>query len=262
MAKYQKQFVEPYPETGFVDKPTKISSIRAAILNNWVTVFKAVEDWLYDHDIISVEPNSEIVGATTEPLENVYIEDTLYQLLLSGLGDTSISNPQNGNALVYDSTTQKWKNGTVSTVGALDDLSDVTITNLQPGQFLEFISGRGWVNANLPGNPDLTALPDVVIDWTTFSGNQILKTRDTGSGIVFENVDYSGGGGGADDVFVTKAQYDLLPASKLTDNKHYFITDWVDASVASANQISYDNTSSSMSATNLQSALDELVSMI
>ena len=262
MAKYTKKFVDPYPETGFMDKPNRISSIKAAILNNWVVVFKSIEQWLYDHDIITIEPNSEIVGATTEALENVYIDDTLYRLLLSSLGDTDFSNLQNGNALIYDSNSQTWKNGNVSSVGSLDDLSDVTITNVQPGQFLGYAIGQGWINTNGPSAPSLTQLPDVSINWNTFSGNQILKTRNTGSGIVFENVDYSGGGGGGDDVFVTKAQYDALPASKTSDGKHYFITDWVDTSVASANQIGYDNTSSSMSATNLQSALDELVSMI
>lgn len=36
----------------------------------------------------------------------------------------------------------------------------------------------------------------------------------------------SGGGGNADKVELTKAEYDALPDSKLTDGKMYFITDW------------------------------------
>lgn len=36
----------------------------------------------------------------------------------------------------------------------------------------------------------------------------------------------SGGGGNADKVELTKAEYDALPDTKLTDGKMYFITDW------------------------------------
>lgn len=36
----------------------------------------------------------------------------------------------------------------------------------------------------------------------------------------------SGGGGNADKVELTKAEYDALPDSKLTDGKMYFINDW------------------------------------
>lgn len=36
----------------------------------------------------------------------------------------------------------------------------------------------------------------------------------------------AGGGGGTDSIDITKAEYDALPDSKLSDNKNYFITDW------------------------------------
>lgn len=36
----------------------------------------------------------------------------------------------------------------------------------------------------------------------------------------------SGGGGNADKIELTKAEYDALPDTKLTDGKMYFITDW------------------------------------
>lgn len=45
--------------------------------------------------------------------------------------------------------------------------------------------------------------------------------------IYLNSIDYtgSGGGGNADIVHLTQAQYDALPSSKLTDNKLYMITD-------------------------------------
>lgn len=36
----------------------------------------------------------------------------------------------------------------------------------------------------------------------------------------------AGGGGNADKIELTKAEYDALPDSKLTDGKMYFVTDW------------------------------------
>lgn len=253
MAKYTKKFVDPYPSTGFMDLPNKVSSIKATILNNWVVVFKSVEQWLYDHDIITIEPNPEITGATPETLETILIDDTLYKLS-TGLGDLTnvvILNPQNRQALVYDSTTQKWVNGDSSTVGSLSDLSDVDLSQLQDYEVLAYDTvEEKWINLKLP----ISALGDISFPTEPTDG-QVLVYDST-----LEK--WTNGDGGGTDVFVTKAQYDALPSSKTSDGKHYFITDWVDTSVASANQISYDNTSSSMSATNLQSALDELVSMI
>ena len=43
--------------------------------------------------------------------------------------------------------------------------------------------------------------------------------------IMLNEISYSGGGGNADIVRLTQAEYDALPSSKLTDNKVYMITD-------------------------------------
>lgn len=62
------------------------------------------------------------------------------------------------------------------------------------------------------------------------------------------------------DVELTQAQYDALPASKMSDNVNYFITDGLNhtTGVVSAENVIYDNTSSGMTATNVQGAVDEL----
>lgn len=63
------------------------------------------------------------------------------------------------------------------------------------------------------------------------------------------------------EVELTQAQYDALPSSKLTDGVSYYITDGESAPSTnrfSASGISYDNTNSGLSATNVQSAIDEI----
>lgn len=65
------------------------------------------------------------------------------------------------------------------------------------------------------------------------------------------------------DVELTKAQYDALPSSKLTDDVNYWIKDGTDipaASVISASGVQYDNSQSGMTADDVQDAVDELKS--
>ena len=54
---------------------------------------------------------------------------------------------------------------------------------------------------------------------------------------------------------LTQAEYDALPDTKYTDGIEYFITD---AEPLDASTIAYDNTTSKMTATNVQAGIDEL----
>ena len=56
---------------------------------------------------------------------------------------------------------------------------------------------------------------------------------------------------------LTEAAYEALPSTKESDNVDYYLTD-ADPTVATAEDIPYDNTTSGMTATNVQGALDEL----
>lgn len=51
-----------------------------------------------------------------------------------------------GQSIVYNETTQKFENGEVSTVAALDDLTDVSITSAQKGDSLRNDGNGNWVN--------------------------------------------------------------------------------------------------------------------
>ena len=54
---------------------------------------------------------------------------------------------------------------------------------------------------------------------------------------------------------LTQAEYDALPDTKYTDGIEYFITD---AEPLDASTIAYDNTTSKMTATNVQAGIDEI----
>ena len=64
---------------------------------------------------------------------------------------------------------------------------------------------------------------------------------------------------------LTKAEYDALPSTKLTDDVNYYIKDdsYVpQASVISARGVQYDNTQSGLDATTTQDGIDEIASDI
>ena len=106
---------------------------------------------------------------------------------LSGLTDTTISSPSDGDALVYDSTSGKWVNGGVAS--DIGDLNDVDITTPSNGQVLAYDStSQEWVNT------------------TPSAGSSVSVTQIQSSGtkiatVTVDNVDTdlyapTGGGGG------------------------------------------------------------------
>lgn len=70
---------------------------------------------------------------------------------LSMLDDVDITTPvSNGQALVYNSTSLKWENATISTVTALANLTDVLLTSPANGQTLLYDSTTSkWYNSAL-----------------------------------------------------------------------------------------------------------------
>lgn len=69
---------------------------------------------------------------------------------LGMLDDVNITTPTNGQALVYNSTSQKWENQTISTVTALANLTDVLLTSPANGQTLLYDGTNAkWYNSAL-----------------------------------------------------------------------------------------------------------------
>jgi len=84
---------------------------------------------------------------------------------LEDLDDVTITNPSDGDTIVYDATQQVWVNGQGSVVGDLDDLTDVDLSTPTNGQVLTYdATQQVWVNAT-PTTPasDLGDLDDVAL---------------------------------------------------------------------------------------------------
>ena len=104
---------------------------------------------------------------------------TLYDYNLEDLENVTITDLSNGQILKYNSTASTWENVTdPSGVETLNDLTDVTITNLTNGQILQYNEfNELWENATLPtGVETLNDLTDVTI--TNLANGQILMYND------------------------------------------------------------------------------------
>ena len=75
--------------------------------------------------------------------------------------------------------------------------------------------------------------------------------------IIRNGIVYSGSGGGCDITYLTQAEYDALPDSKLTNGVEYRITD-TNPPVPTAKDMAYDNSESSLDAETVQDAIDEI----
>lgn len=80
-------------------------------------------------------------------------------------------------------------------------------------------------------------------------------------GVIIRNgIEYSGsgmgGGGSANIEYLTQAEYDALPESKLTNGVEYRITDA--GSMGAAENVGYNNIKSGIEAVNVQDAIDKL----
>lgn len=92
---------------------------------------------------------------------------------LADLTDTAISNPTNGQALVYNSQTGKWKNATPA--NSLSDLSDTTISSVANNNILQYNSTSSkWENKAL--YKKLTATLTAGSTTLTFTDSSIVAT--------------------------------------------------------------------------------------
>jgi hypothetical protein len=148
---------------------------------------------------------------------------------LSGLDDTNISSPQNGQALIYDAASSKWVNANGGSGSAtLSGLTDVTLTTPTADQVLKY-DGTKWVNGE--GGGDVGLSKTVSGSICSFSdGADSLPMKS----VVCEiNAVQSGTGdpspsnvrpiSGWSSVGVTRAEKNLVGGSKLLANAQTFI---------------------------------------
>ena len=118
---------------------------------------------------------------------------------LENLTDVTIASASDGQALIYDATAGKWKNGDIAQ--SIDNLTDVDISSLAEGDMLIYDATTGkWTNGQTPD--ELSELDDVDI-----------TDAQTGESLIYDGVNQKWVNGnpsqslaGLDDVDVASAQ--------------------------------------------------------
>ena len=82
-----------------------------------------------------------------------------------------------GQSIVYNPTTQKFENGEVSTVAALDDLTDVSITSAQKGDSLRNDGNGNWVN-------EPTTIEMTLSEWNAIADKQAWRNAHKNTHLV------------------------------------------------------------------------------
>lgn len=118
---YTPIFQKPYPD-GWENLPSEDTPITAEVLDG------------YDDAIVNIED---------------YLENNAIPTDIEDLGDINITTPTDGQALIYDSASNKWVNGAGGGGSStLSGLTDVTISSVQNGQVLKYDSTASkWINA-------------------------------------------------------------------------------------------------------------------
>lgn len=127
--------------------------------------------------------------------------------------------------------------------GEYNALDDSTAAATARGNYVEIVGN---------GTADNSRSNARTLDW---SGNEVLSgtIEATGFGTTLDKEVDRGG------VQLTQSQYDaLVNAGTVDANTTYFITDANNATASYAAGVTYDNTSSGLSATNVQDAIDEV----
>ena len=130
--------------------------------NNRITVSPGISALssvqLYLNELVDVDTSGGQDGyVLTQQADGSFAMEAIVTTL-SGLSDTNISSPNNGNSLVYDGPSQKWIPQTITftppPTPGISGLADTNITNLQDDQIIRYDSNSGkWLNEDLEALP-------------------------------------------------------------------------------------------------------------
>lgn len=177
------------------------------------------------------------------------------------LTDVSLNNVQNGQVPKYNSTTGKWENANESggdlsnyytkseTDSLLDDKADVSDLPDMADYY-----DKSETDTLLAGKADTSDVPQNLQDLD----NVTISSATTGQVLQYNSGTWVNADASSANIWEgTQAQYDAIPVKD--NDTVYYITDG--ATVAcTAEEVVYDNTTSGLSATDVQSAIDEIVS--
>ena len=104
----------------------------------------------------------------------------LNSTLIGRNADVTITSPSNGEALIYNSTSGDWENGTVSaSVAALDDIGDVDTTGVSTNNVLKY-DGANWVDGSVAYS-EVTGTPTLATVATTGAYSDLSGTPTLGT---------------------------------------------------------------------------------
>lgn len=168
---------------------------------------------------------------------------------LADLDDVSLTNVQDGETLVYDASSQKFINAE-GTGGAssLEDLDDVEITTPTNGQALVYDSTeQKFVNETIEIPDVFTQTTDGLVPAPNESGNTKYLCQN-GQWIEID----------ADIETITYAYY-LAHKTELEQSGKPYIVEGSVGGNLDASKVDYNNTTSGLTAENVQGAIDEIV---
>ena len=137
-------------------KPNFSFSITTDI-TNYTTIYStnSVYKPVINNGILVFLGNSVPSSTTVISMKEVFVYEgafgTTTGMLISDMSNVTITSPQDGQALVYDNSIQKWIAGTVGSdyipISTLETLDDVSLNNLAVGQTVGY-DGFKWIRKN------------------------------------------------------------------------------------------------------------------
>ena len=197
-------------------KPNFSFSITTDI-TNYTTIYSTNSGYkpVINNGILVFLGNSVPSSTTVISMKEVFVYEgafgTTTGMLISDMSNVTITSPQDGQALVYDNSLQKWIAGTVGAdyipISTLETLDDVSLNNLAVGQTVGY-DGFKWIPKDVPvdlsdiSNVDLAGATDgQAIVYDDASGNwkpgnvqtPLLQLSDI-SDVTFDEGPYDGQG--------------------------------------------------------------------
>lgn len=136
-----------YPSEQTISSTTLTIKYEAQASSVGVAVYLIKASLQVLDSLTSTDENSALSAKQGKVLKDAI--DALGIPALSDLTDVSISDPADGQTLIYDNG--EWVNSTPAS--SLSSLSDVSITSATDGQVLTYDNGE-WVNSSIAGGSD------------------------------------------------------------------------------------------------------------
>lgn len=175
-------YCERNPMENGIQSDTAIHNLNTQIAN-------AVADQYDSNNVIfdNAPTSGHGIGYT---VTSEGIKTTIDNLTVGDLADVTITTPTQGEALVFDAD-GNLVNGTVSTVGSIDDLSDVDTTGKATGDSLRY-NGVEWVAK--PTTVKMTqAEYNAIVDFTPYENTHIVITDAPNLNPTASDIEYSSG---------------------------------------------------------------------